>query len=131
MFDAQFNAAMKNIVAYSYSSVFHLGTKPGFKPYHSLPFYRTTDDEGKIECVAIYPEPTKAENGDDRPVRNELSLKWNDTGAREVFTFDEENPRIARLSKFMPDRPDHIFGDRGTSSAFPWFESYQMASASL
>ena len=28
----------------------------------------------------------KTDTGDDRPVRNELSLKWNDTGAKEVFT---------------------------------------------
>jgi len=47
-------------------------------------------------------------------VRNELYLIWNDTGTRENFIFDEDNQRIARLSIFMPDRADQIFGTRGT-----------------
>jgi hypothetical protein len=47
---------MDRIVSYSYSSDFQLSGNSGAgKRYYNMPFYKTSNDRGKLRCKAIYP----------------------------------------------------------------------------
>jgi hypothetical protein len=104
-FNDDFKAAMKKVVAYSYSAEFALG--PGNKTWHKMPFYKTAADRGIINCQANY--ATNSETN----VRWPLSMQWNDAGDSNDFTFSDETKASSHIKKNIPQNSKTLFGPDG------------------
>jgi hypothetical protein len=107
-FNDDFKAAMKKVVAYSYSAEFALG--PGNKTWHKMPFYKTATDRGIITCQASY--ATDSETNARWP----LSMQWNDAGDSNNFTFSDENKASSHITKKIPQNSKNLFGQDGVYS---------------
>jgi len=95
---------MNEVLAYSYSARFSLGTGGSRKSFDVVPFYKTTRDRGKVSCIATYP---------NNSVKNPIIIRWNDQGAKQQFEFEPGITNISRFISVIPSDSTILFGERG------------------
>ena len=83
------------------------------------------------ERLALYAHGLRYDDLDPATIER-VKVHVIDTIGCGIGALDEKPVRICRELALSAAGPATVIGtDRGTRSAFPWFESYQAASASL